>query len=134
MLRTITPDFETLEQLSDEVSQVLMRQAIEKYGAKKTYLFSIFNSVVFPKNLYEKLRKLAEEETAQEVVIKQEQEQHSSVEAMRSRYEREIAAMNDRFEKKMSGMQKKYLQDVQVLKKQISALQKKLTAPEEDKA
>jgi len=125
-IKTITADFEALEELPHELSLTLMLSSVKLFGAKKTYLFSVFNSVVFPSAIYTQLREMANHETNE--IKKQEERTRTSesMDAMEQRYTREIAAMTDRHEKKLKGMQKKYLQDMDTLKKQISVLQKKL--------
>lgn len=117
-IRPITQDFEQLMELPQEISLLLLQGAVQQFGAKKTYLFSVFNSVVFPPDLYASLRELAAKDVRQEEGVSN---------ALEQREKRELAALVDRYEKKLNGMQKKYLQDVASLKKQISTLQKKLT-------
>lgn len=125
-LSGITGDFEQLEELPQEVSVALMRTSTKQFGAKKTYLFAVFNSVVFPPSVYAELKEMAEKET--HLVREEQKVQRSaeSLEALQQKHEREIAALTDRYEKKLGGLQKKYLQDMEALKKQISTLHKKL--------
>jgi hypothetical protein len=125
-IKTLTADFETLETLPYDFSNSLLEEAVKQFGPKRTYLFSVLNSVVFPKELYQKLQALAQEETRMmaEAILKHEEAM--TLEAMQKRHERELVALRDRFEKKFSGLERKYLNDVQALKKQIQILQKKL--------
>jgi hypothetical protein len=125
-IKAITPDFEALEELPQELSISLVNESIAQFGAKKTYLFSVFNSVVFSPSLYAQLKAWAEKETEERRCAHAAEEKAESLEAMQQKHSREMAALSDRYEKKLSGMQKKYLQDTEALKKQIRALQKKL--------
>ncbi len=126
-IKSIHADFENLEELSLEESNLLLENAIAQFGATRTYIFSVFNSVVFPREVYDRLKKLAETETKEAHQQYEEQETAATLEALQKRHAREVAAMSNRFEKKISGLQKKYLQDVETLKKQVSQLQKKLS-------
>lgn len=126
-LKKITANFEELDVLPEEVASPLMEASIKQFGAKKTYVFSIFNSVVFSSQLFEKLRKKAETETEELREIREAEELAHSIESLQRRHAREMNAVQDRFEKKLSGMQKKYLRDTEALKKQIKQLQRKLS-------
>ena len=122
----MTPDFEALEELSQEVSHSLVQTSVKHFGAKKTYLFSVFNSVVFPAVVYAQLKEMAMVESKATHEEQEAKKTLESCELMEQRHNREMSALTDKFEKKLIGMQKKYLQDVAILKKQISTLQKKL--------
>lgn len=127
-LTRINPNFNELEMLDKQTSIKLMEGAIQEYGAPKTYLFAVLNSVVFPPEVFSKLAQLAQEsadKTRVETVAKQE---HASVEAMKRNYELQIARLTDKYEKKLMGLQKKYATDVEALKKQVSNLQRKLAS------
>ncbi len=127
-IKALSDDFEKLEELPQDLSDTLMDSSVKLFGAKKTYLFSVFNSVVFPPSTYACLKELASQETHtldQESTI---QKANETLEALQARHNREMAALTDRFEKKFSGMQKKYLADVECLKKQVALLQKKLVS------
>lgn len=127
-LRRINPDFEKIETLPEEAAQQLVQESVSLYGSAKTYLFCVFNSVVLPASTYAKLKEKAEKES-QELRQKNEQIQTAeTLEALQKRHAREIAALSDKYEKKLSGLQKKYLNDTEMLKKQVSTLQKKLHA------
>ena len=125
-IKGVTVDFETLEELPHDLSQALVQASIQQFGAKNTYLFSVFNSVVFPKDLYAELRKKAETQTQDLNAEAESIRTGETIEAMQHCFNREMKALTDRYEKKISGLQKKYLQDTESLKKQISALHKKL--------
>ncbi len=126
-IKGVSEDFEQLDQLPQELSDSLMLSSVKHFGAKKSYLFAIFNSVVFPPTTYSRLKELAlqeRESTEKEAAAEKIKE---TVETMQARHVREMTALTDRYEKKLLGMQKKYLNDVAGLKKQIAQLQKKLS-------
>lgn len=127
-LNTLYPNFTELTEIEPAKANVLMSNAVDKFGAPSTYLFAVLNSVVFPKETYktlgEKAHTAIQEKTEREAA---EQEKQDAEDTQRS-HEREIARLTDKYEKKLSGLQKKYIQDVDALKKQISILQRKLEA------
>lgn len=127
-LKAVRDDFETLDALPQDLSDTLMQSSVQLFGAKKTYLFSVFNSVVFPAPTYARLREMAQNETQVTAQENSVQRTTESLETLQVRHNREIAALSDRYEKKINGMQKKYLADVEALKKQIASLQKKLVS------
>lgn len=125
-LKKINPDFTELEEIDHESSVQIVEKANSQFGAPKTYLFSVLNSVVLSPKAFDELAKQA----TQEKQIKEDQEQTQnqlrSIEDMQRNYDLQIARITDKYEKKLQGLQKKYLQDVESLKKQVSQLQKKL--------
>jgi hypothetical protein len=129
-LTVITPDFTDLEELSMQQAQPLVEASITEFGALKTYLFAVLNSVVFPNEIFQKLELEAKKQSKQD----QEQEQLDleklNVDNMKKAFAMEIARLTDKYEKKLSGLQKKYIVDVECLKKQISHLQRKLQGKE----
>ncbi|MBS4169228.1 hypothetical protein [Parachlamydia sp. AcF125] len=125
-LTQINPNFQEIEELSSEQSQEILGKALIQFGAFRTYVFSILNSVVFPQGVYEELRKKADQHVDQALKQQELDKQERSLAAIKDFYEQQMARMQDKYEKKLSGMQKKYLQDVESLKKQISALQRKV--------
>lgn len=127
-LRKINPDFENIETLPEEAAQHLVQESVRQYGSSKTYLFCVFNSVVLPASIYSKLKEKAEKESQEQRQKNEEIQTAESLDALQKRYAREIAALTDKYEKKLSGLQKKYLNDTEMLKKQVSTLQKKLHA------
>lgn len=126
-LKKVTRDFELLSELPLELSQTLMQSSVKQYGAKKTYLFAVFNSVVFPQAVYVKLKELAQAQASEEGALQSAQHAEQSLIATQAKYEQQIAALTDKYEKKLSGLQRKYVTDTEALKKQIATLQKKLT-------
>lgn len=127
ILRKIAADFTAIEELKPEDAQTLIASSISEYGALKTYLFSVLNSVAFSKKDFETLKQKAKEERVQKEVEEEKHQEIKSLEALKSAHALELARLTDRYEKKIIGMQKKYAQDVEALKKQVGMLQKKLT-------
>lgn len=125
-LNQVSDDFDDIDVLDMDVSKKIMTTSSHFFGAQKTYLFSVFNSVVFPKEVYDELRQAAEAERDQAKKQLQEESAQLDWTAKERAYEQQISRMQDKFEKKFSGMEKKYLKDTESLKKQISTLQKKL--------
>jgi hypothetical protein len=130
-LSRIDRNFNELEILDKELSVQMMEGAIQHFGAKNTWLFCVLNSVVFPEEVFEILGRKADAERSRlEAEAAVEEEMHS-LEAMQSNYEQRLARLSDKYEKKLQGMQKKYTCDVEILKKQIAALQRKLAVHEQ---
>lgn len=127
-LSQITADFTQLTEIEPNRAQGIVDGAVAQFGAPRTYIFSVMNSVVFPKDVYEKLDRLAREDQKKfenAKVMAQEQLAH---ETLKDHYEQKIARLVDKYEKKLQGLQKKYLQDTESLRKQLAVLQKKLNA------
>lgn len=121
-LSQINPDFNEIKQLTVEESQRVLEGVADAFGAIPTFLFSLLNGVVFPKEILEDLRKGAEAEKAKLAKKAEENEKQESLEKVIAAHQREIARLNDR----VAGVLKKYTTDTEALKKQIKALQKKL--------
>lgn len=125
-LSQIYSDFANLEEIEEKSAQSLIDASIHQFGAPHTYLFSVLNSVVFPKNSFHELKKRAQqhrEKENEENLIAAEQRQIAQVQR---NMDLELARLTDKYEKKISGLQKKYVTDVENLKKQIAQLQRKL--------
>lgn len=124
-LTEINPKFSDLELIEAEKAREIIRGAVEISGSVNTYLFSVINSVVFPKEVYDELNKQAQLEEknkdAEDKVIIEK----ASIEAMQRAHEQHIARLTDKYEKKLAGIQKKYIQDTESLKRQLSNLQRK---------
>lgn len=120
-LSKINPQFEKIQTLSEEESENVLAGTVEQFGAIPTFLFVILNGVVFPESVREKLQKIAEAEKVEFEKKSRMEEGRESLEKLLAAKEREIARLND----KILGVQKKYDRDVESLKKQIKALQKR---------
>lgn len=125
-LSKISPNFNELELLEKKASEKIMEDAVAQFGAPRTYLFCVLNSVVFPEEIYTTLDKKAKQSSKQEQEEAIARKETETVEAMKRNYEQHIARLTDKYEKKLSGMEKKYHQDVDSLKKQLANLQRKL--------
>ncbi len=123
-LSKLASDFTTLESISDDKGQPIIDGGVREFGAIDTYLFAVLNSVVFTNAIYEKLRKLAEEESAQ--TTKEPSKSTTSDEASTKNHEREIARLHEKYEKKLAGLQQKYLHDIDIFKKEVARLRQKL--------
>lgn len=125
-LGKIDPNFNEIKNIDKAIALKIMEGAVQQFGAIETYLFCVLNSVVFPDEIYKKLSHEAAthaEETKEELKIS---EQEASLEAILKGHEHHVARLKDKYEKKIVGLQKKYVQDVELLKKQIANLQRKL--------
>lgn len=125
-LSQISPDFTDLEELTPEQAKSLIDQAVEQFGYFHTYLFSVFNSVVLPKESFEFLKKNAEKSHQDTIQQKLAQAEQLNLDGLVKNHEIEIVRLNDKHEKKFLGLQKKYQIDVDALKKQVASLQRKL--------
>jgi hypothetical protein len=126
-LKNVTADFETLEVLPHDLSTQLLERSLKDFGAVRTYLFSVLNSVVFSKELYDGLREKALKEKTIRREAESKEQEAVNLENVQKRHAREMAMATDKFEKKLNGMQKKYHHDVESLKKQIRNLTEKLS-------
>lgn len=127
-LKRIYPNFTEIKELDLSTSTQLMEAAIDEFGAPQTYLFTVINSVVFPKTVLEQLQKRAMTESKQQETQAQQDSERLSVEMIQQNSQQQIARLTDKYEKKLQGLQKKYIQDTEMLKKQIATLQRKLNA------
>jgi hypothetical protein len=125
-LSLISPDFTDLEEIDPTQAQNLIEASIREFGAPHTYLFSVLNSVVFPKEKFQNLKIQAQQHQETEIKEARQAEEQLTAEQMRKEFEREVSRLTDKYEKKLSGLQKKYIADIEVLKKQVSQLQRKL--------
>lgn len=125
-LSKISTDFNELEELEKNQSLEMIERAVAEFGAPNTYLFSMINSVVFPKEVYDGLAARAETWAAEAESQAKAADEMKSLQEMKHSYEQQIARLTDKYEKKLLGLQKKYFIDVDVLKKQVITLQRKL--------
>lgn len=125
-LSQLSPDFTALEELDLATSQEIAKEAVNAFGATKTYIFAVLNAVVFPEAVFKQLRDQAVKELKSEKAQQETVAEKLSLEKMQQVFERDIARLTDKYEKKLAGMQKKYIVDVESLKKQIATLQRKL--------
>ena len=126
-LQQINPDFTELEEIAHDASLDIIERANQQFGAPKTYLFSVLNSVVFSPEAFDQLAKRAENEKEEQRSQEESYKQQQSLESMQRNYDQQLARITDKYEKKLQGLQKKYLQDTESLKKQIAQLHKKIS-------
>jgi hypothetical protein len=124
-LSKINPKFDEIDSISNEASAFLLNASIRQFGASATYIFSIINAVVFTEEQLSKLREIALAEKANEAP-KEEKSSFGSIDAVKEHYEKEMRKLSEKCEKRMQGVERKYIQDVEGLKKQIAQLHKKL--------
>lgn len=125
-LSNIMPDFTNLEEIDSSQAQVLIETALYQFGAIQTYLFSVLNSVVFSKESFQYLQIQAQQNRDEQQKDTQKFSEKLTIDQMRNNFEREMTRLTDKYEKKLSGMQKKYVMDIESLKKQIAHLQRRL--------
>jgi hypothetical protein len=125
-LSAINPDFTNIEELQAAQAQAIIEASVRQFGASQTYLFSVLNSVVFPKESFQKLKTQAQQDQHKQQEETRTVNEQLTQEQMRKNYERELARLEDKYEKKLVGLQKKYVTDVENLKKQLAQLQRKL--------
>ncbi len=125
-LTLINPNFTDLDLLSHEEAKAMIHKSQEHYGYANTYLFSVLNSVVFPKEIFDFLEKQAHSTRHEQEVKDKVDQENKSIDSLKQEFALNLARMEDKYEKKLSGLQKKYHTDTESLKKQIGVLQKKL--------
>lgn len=125
-LQAINPNFTEIKELTNEQSEPMVHGAVKEFGPKRTLIFSVFNDVRFPKAYIKKLEELAHQAKNHEEEHERISSEKQSAEALANSHAQEIARITDKYEKKLLGLQKKYTQDVDMLKKQIANLQRKL--------
>ncbi|MBA3720914.1 MAG: hypothetical protein H0W88_00760 [Parachlamydiaceae bacterium] len=125
-LTQINPDFGAIEEIDMPTAQSIIKDSTAQFGAPHTYLFAILNSVVFPAEAFQKLKKDAKHDVQQKIDETSSLSEKMSIENSKKNQEREIARLTDKYEKKLSGLQKKYIVDTDSLKKQVAQLQRKL--------
>lgn len=119
-------DFTEIKELTDAQATALIEKSGKEFGYPKTYIFALFNAVAFSPAQLKKLAEIAKTSHAEEEAQSKIANETKSWDDMKNRYEQEIQRLSDRYEKKLLGMQKKYVADVEMLKKQVSTLQRKL--------
>lgn len=127
-LSHINPDFASIEQLNETQSKEIIEESTKKFGALKTFLFAVLNSVVFDSASFKQLKEHARKQEYQHKEEQQLQQEKTSFESLKLSHSLEISRLTDKYEKKLSGLQKKYAVDVEALKKQVASLQRKLNS------
>lgn len=127
-LSKINPDFTEIKELTNEQAATLEKEAFKDFGVRKTYIFSLLNGVAFSDEHMKKMSVAASKERSETAVSKEQEAEARSLEQMKVAHNLEIARLTDKYEKKLLGVQKKYAQDVEALKKQISTLHRKMAS------
>lgn len=127
-LAKINPNFNELNDIEKSVATQIMEGSIQQFGVIQTYIFCILNSVVFPEEIYKIMNQDALKSAAEAKEEAKVYAEEASAEAMKKNHEQLVARLTDKYEKKILGLQKKYIIDMETLKKQVAALQRKLAA------
>lgn len=127
-LSKINPDFTEIKELTNEQASALEKEAFKDFGVRKTYIFSQLNGVAFSPDHMKKMAVAASKERAETAVNAVQEAETRSLDEMKAAHTLEIARLTDKYEKKLLGVQKKYAQDVEALKKQISTLHRKMAS------
>lgn len=125
-LSAIDPNFSELQSLNLQQSQPIIEGSLQNFGPLATYLFSVLNGVVFPKEIFDELAKKSKNEANRQEQMEREASERMSLEQIEKKYEMQLARLTDKYEKKLQGLQKKYLIDTEALKKQVSILTRKV--------
>lgn len=122
-LTKINPQFDQIELIPENVELSMIKTAVESFGAKRVYIFSILNAVRFSPKGYEQLRAQASLDVE---TVAEAKEEGESIESVKARYESMIQKITDKYERRLQGQEKKYAVDMEGMRKQISQLHKKL--------
>ncbi len=125
-LTLINPNFNEIEELSKNDSNAILKEGNEQFNAEDLFIFSLLNSVAFPKEIFTELQHQAKTAAVKNKEADEAEEIERSLDKITRHHEMLFARMVDKYEKKLSGLEKKYHQDVEGLKKQVSRLQKQL--------
>ena len=127
-LSKINPDFTEIKALTTDQAASLEKEAFKDFGARKTYIFSQLNGVAFSEEQLKKMAVAASKERTETAENAIQEAETRSLDEMKAAHAREIARLTDKYEKKLLGVQKKYAQDVEMLKKQLSNLHRKMAS------
>jgi hypothetical protein len=125
-LSKISPNFNELVDIDKETATHTLKGAVDQFGTVHTYLFCVLNSVVFPKEIFEKMSHDATHQASKDKASADEAKEREAKEKEERNHALELARLTDKYEKRLMGLQKKYLQDMESLKKQLAALQRKM--------
>lgn len=124
-LSQINPDFYEIKSLDDSQSEKILIGAKEKFGSLPVYLFAVLNGVVLSPAILENLRQNAEKEEKSRQESEKTSTRQASLEEMLENQKNEMLRLEKKYEEKLAGVVKKHTTDVEALKKQIRALQRK---------
>lgn len=124
-LALIHPNFYEIKNLDDSQSEKVLFGAPEKFGSLAVYLFVVLNGVVLAPSTLETLRLRAESEEKNREATKSASIRQASLEETIENQKNEIIRLEKKYEEKLAGVMRKHSTDVEALKKQIRALQKR---------
>jgi len=119
VLGKIAPEFEKIDELSEDQAKELLNGAKEQFGVEKVFCFVVLNEVALPKKSFDDLQRQALESLAE----RQQQEQELEEQGAVSRIQQELERTKERYEKKIKDLIKKHQAELVKLQKQISKLQ-----------
>jgi len=119
-LTAINPEFDQIEKIVDNEAREILQEAFKEFGARVTYIFSIFNSVAFSELIYEELKKNIDSSQGQV------EEDVVDLDDLKKKYAAIIDKLTEKYEKKLLSLERRYTQDIEGYKKQIAALQRLL--------
>jgi len=122
-LSKINDDFDAIKELTAAQSEQVLAGAVESFGAKAVYFFSMLNGVVFPQAVFNRLESAAKAEHTDQKASQEKEAGEADLANMIERHQREMTRLNEKYEQKLAGVLKKYAADVASLKSQIRALQ-----------
>ncbi len=125
-LSRVNPHFEEIQLLAMDVSKSMAAQAVDRFTLVDTYIFSVINAVAFPDEIFHHLKEQAQR-LHEEQLNKSASLDQVSIEELVLRHNEEILKLSDRYEKRLQAVSKKYIQDIDGLKKQLAILQKRLS-------
>ena len=124
-LTKVNPKFEEISLLDVETGKSIASRAVDKFGVEDTLIFSVLNSVAFSDQIFEALKDEALKQlAAKKDVIKKEGT--VSVEDLLKQHQIELSRLSERYENRLQAVSRKYIQDIEGLKKQLASMQKRL--------
>lgn len=124
-LALIHPNFYEIKNLDDSQSEKVLAGAPEKFGSLPVYLFVVLNGVVLSSSTVESLRQRAESEEKKRQATESESARQATLEEIIENQKNEMIRIEKKYEEKLAGVIRKHSTDVEALKKQIRALQKR---------
>jgi hypothetical protein len=124
-LALIHPNFYEIKNLDDSQSEKVLAGAPEKFGSLPVYLFVVLNGVVLSSSTVESLRQRAESEEKKRQATESELARQATLEEIIENQKNEMIRIEKKYEEKIAGVIRKHSTDVEALKKQIRALQKR---------
>ena len=124
-LTKVNPKFEEIALLDVETGKSIAARAVDKFGAEDTLIFSVLNSVAFSDQIFEGLK----DEAIKQLAAKRDsikKEDTISMEEVLKQHQIDLSRLAERYENRIQAVSKKYIQDIEGLKKQLASMQKRL--------